>query len=127
MKKIILPRFPEDKQRHYASLVQTYLKVYGDSYISDRDIEVEYHASWNFVKVSIYKWVDAGSGCGTSHHRNLLWDKHIAAMCSVFSIQNMVSSWRWIHHSHKYQYGKKYDVEDNYVPGMTFFIETEPQ
>ena len=129
MSKIKLPRFEQKSKHEYGELVRIYLRALSSVYVNERDIEVEFYDSWNFVKVSVYKWCDAGVGCGTSESRDITWAKTKAAMLDVFDVDMPSDSWRWVKNPSSDYHGQysKHPIEfvnnDGYIPGMTYFIK----
>jgi hypothetical protein len=129
MSKIKLPRFEQKSKHEYGELVRIYLRALSSVYVSERDIEIEFYDSWNFVKVSVYKWCDAGVGCGTSESRDITWAKTKAAMLDVFDVDMPSGTWRWVKNPSS-DYGGQYSkhpleflYDDGYIPGMTYFIK----
>jgi hypothetical protein len=129
MSKIKLPRFEQKSKHEYGELVRIYLRALSSVYVNERDIAVEFYDSWNFVKVSVYKWCDAGVGCGTSESRDITWAKTKTAMLDVFDVYMTSGSWRWVKNpSSDYggQYSKhplEFDGREGYIPGMTYLIK----
>ena len=124
MSKIKLPRFEQKSKHEYGELVRIYLRAFSSVYVSERDIEIEFYDSWNFVKVSVYKWCDAGVGCGTSESRDITWAKTKAAMVDVFDGDMISGTWRWVRNDGQYsKHPLEFVNNDGYIPGMTYFIK----
>ncbi len=131
MSKIKLPRFEQKSKHEYGELVRIYLRALSSVYVSERDIEIEFYDSWNFVKVSVYKWCDAGVGCGTSESRDITWAKTKAAMLDVFDVDMLSCSWRWVKNPSS-DYGGQYNTHpldfnghEGHISGMTYFIKIQ--
>jgi hypothetical protein len=99
-------------------------------YIAQRDIEIESFDDWSFYKVSIFRWSDAGAGCGSVTTRDRTWEQQQAAVDAMFD-QWMPpeSTWRHIHtYGHLYDMSKPFDGKDRdtghcTIPGVKFFIK----
>ncbi len=118
-----LPKLHQNKAHLIKDLIQFELHVL-DVYIRNEDIDIEYYDSWNFYKVSLYKWTQADFGCGTLEWRNNKWNETVDVFRNRFQTFNELQSWRWFSPSSRFYSGwTKSDVEC--IPGITFFIKTE--
>ena len=121
-----LPKFPQRKNYEVGQLIKILLDLHKDVYIDINDIEVEHYDIWNFYKVSIYRWSTCSAGCGTKEYRDELWEKHKQAFSELFDMYTEPQfSWRW--KSDSCYSSMKIETEENgSIPGITFFIKTEP-
>lgn len=98
------------------------MKAYKKHYIDPADISIETYPSWDFYKVSLFRWSKCSSGCGTHAFREKLWDEHKAGILDLFKIKGVSRhTWRW-----RYEYTIEIDEFDSgSVPGIEFCIEKE--
>ena len=125
-----LPRVGENRRyalgKHFISLCT----LHDICYLTERDVEVEFFEKWEFVKVTVFRWCDAGPGCGTRHTRDLKWQQTYAAIRDAFDLyMTPQSSWRHVDLGTRgYDHEKPYDFLTNGVgtiPGVTFCIRKE--
>lgn len=120
-----LPKVGQNKTYEIGQLIKVLLQLHKDSYIDTNDIEVEYFNSWDFYKVSVFRWSQCSHGCGTKDIRDKLWEMHKNDIEELFDMKTEPNvSWRW---KHDYCYtGQEIETEENgSIPGMTFFIQCE--
>jgi hypothetical protein len=120
-----LPKSTQNKTYEIGQLFKVLLQLHKDSYIDTKDIEVEYFDSWDFYKVSVFRWSQCSHGCGTKDFRDGLWEKRKKDILELFDMKTEPNvSWRW---KHDYCYtGQEIETEENgSIPGMTFFIQCE--
>jgi hypothetical protein len=87
------------------------------------DIEIEYYNSWDFYKISIYRWSKCSSGCGTKEYRDELWKEHIKAFTELFEMKCPPQiAWRFKTDTN--YYGLEIETNKNIIPGFTFFVNT---
>lgn len=120
-----LPRVGQNKTYEIGQLIKVLLQLHKDCYIDSKDIEVEYFDSWDFYKVSVFRWSKCSHGCGTKDFRDGLWEKHKTDIVELFDMKTEPNvSWRWKHDS--CYTGQEIETEENgSIPGMTFFIQSE--
>ena len=120
-----LPKVAENKKYDIGQLIKILLQIHKDCYINITDIEVEYFDSWDFYKVSVYRWSKCSHGCGTKDFRDGLWEKYKTDISELFDMKTEPSvSWRWKNDS--CYYDQEIETEENgSIPGMTFFIQCE--
>lgn len=95
------------------------LKIHKDIFLSEKDVEVETFDSWDFYKVSVFRWSKNSAGCGTKEYRTELWKKQQKAIEELFDLSQPPSSaWRWIR-----QYPYPVDHDRNMVVGKTYFVK----
>ena len=127
-----LPRVRSAKnhqlKRHFISLCA----LYDVASLDERDVEIEAFDSWPFVKVSLFRWCEAGPGCGTSEWRERLWVEQRKAISDSFDMCMPPSaSWRHVGvYTPSYDPTKPYDFIENArgtIPGVTFCILKEDE
>lgn len=111
---------PNTKSYYAAEQFILDLKIHKDIFLDKNDVEIETYPSWNFYKVSVFRWSKNTAGCGTKEYRDSLWKKQQEAIFDLFLLtQPPISSWRW-----ESQYS--YPVEttpSGGVPGQIFFVK----
>ena len=127
-----LPRVSERKnyllKKHFISLCA----LHDVASLNERDVEVEAFDSWPFVKVTLFRWCDAGPGCGTPEWRERLWLEQVKAISDTFDMcMPTQSSWRHVSvPTAGYDPSKPYDFivgGKGTIPGALFCILKEPQ
>lgn len=125
-----LPRVGENKKydlkKHFISLCA----LHEVCYLNERDVEVEFFESWEFVKVTVFRWCDARPGCGTQDSREASWKRNVTSIQEAFDLYMPPQhSWRHVNPwTNGYDHEKPYDFLTNGVgtiPGVTFFIRKE--
>ena len=120
-----LPKVTENKKYDIGQLIKILLQIHKDCYIDIKDIEVEYFDSWDFYKVSVFRWSKCGSGCGTKEYRGNLWENQKTDITELFDMKTEPNvSWRWKNDS--VYNGVEIETEEHgSIPGVTFFIKCE--
>lgn len=125
-----LPRVSESKnyllKKHFISLCA----LHEVCYLNERDVEVEFFESWEFVKVTVFRWCDAGLGCGTQDTREASWKRNVTSIQEAFDLYMPPQhSWRHVDPlTRGYDPDKSYDFLTDGVgtiPGVTFCIRKE--
>lgn len=107
-----------------AEYVRLMLRAYKKVYIDTNDIEAETFPSWDFYKVSIFRWSKCSPGCGNKEYRDTLWEKHKQSIRELFEFQGAEQiTWRWVDDS-KYR-GMEVESEDRSIRGVEFYILKE--
>ncbi len=107
-----------------AEYVRLMLRAYEDVYLDLNDIEVETFPSWNFYKVSVFRWSKCSLGCGDKEYRDTLWERHKQSIKNLFEIQSPEQiTWRWTNDS-KYK-GMEVESKDGSICGVEFYIMKE--
>lgn len=124
-------RIPDVERRDLYSLKKIIIGFLQlkDVFIAERDIELDTHKTWNFYKLSLFRWSDAGSGCGSRKSRDDRWEIDQQEIRDLFD-QYMEDdfSWRWLPHT-GYDMNVPYDKvtdRDNFIVGRVFYIKKGP-
>lgn len=119
-------KLPRGCESGLKELILAMMRALKKQYISPRDIEVE--VLGEVVKVSIFKWCDAGPGCGNSQTRQQAWEAQQAAFSELFEVVTLpCGTWRWANH-YSYYYPADLDLDlemENYIPGVEYLVLTE--
>ena len=98
-----------------AEYVRLMLRAYEGVYLDLNDIEVETFQSWNFYKVSVFRWSECSLGCGDKKYRDTLWERHKQSIKNLFEIRSPEQiTWRWTNDS-KYR-GMEVESKDGIIP-----------
>ena len=107
-----------------AEYVRLMLRAYKKAYLDNNDIEIQTFPSWDFYKVSVFRWSKCSSGCGNKKYRDTLWEQHKQSIRELFDFKGAEQiTWRWINDS-KYR-GMEIESEDGSIHGVEFYILKE--
>lgn len=117
-----LPKVTQRKNYEIGKLVQLLMNIHKDIYLNLNDIEVEYYDSWDFYKVSIFRYSECGAGKGNEEYRDLLWENTQDGMLDLFDMKLLPDfTWRW--KSHPIYMNREIEtLETGAIPGVTYWI-----
>lgn len=118
MNKLKLPEGHPKGRLMLPDLFVSLLQVHCGVFISTKDVTIQTFDSWDFFIVSVYRWSQNTSGCGTEQYRDSKWLEQCDAIRNLFDITNIRDSWRWA-----WEYD--YTVDKNCIPGYSFSIAKE--
>lgn len=129
MSKLRIPHMEQRKAYTLRNLVISLLQL-GETYVSERDIELYTSPTWRFWKLSVFRWSDAGSGCGTRKSRDKRWEILQEELRELFEHEMKDDhSWRWLPHNGydmSIPYDNVYPDKENFIVGRTFYIKKGP-
>jgi hypothetical protein len=128
-----LPRAEGRKLHDIKQLFITYLSLYEDVVVAHENVAVETFPSWEFYRVSVFRWNKAGAGCGTKEFRDQLWQRTVDGVNNRFDQSTTPQgTWKWVWGP----FESKMELEtldhgtgqiQVYQPGLVFSILKEAQ
>ena len=101
-----------------AEYLRLMTRVFSNKFISLEDIEVQTFSSWDFFKVSVFRWSKCEPGCGTKEYRDKLWESHKESLKGLWKQKQTPNpTWRWAN-----QYKHPVDAVDRSIPGLELYI-----
>ncbi len=119
-----LPKVTQNKLYDIKRLTTVMLSLHKDVVIDLTNVEIEYYETWDFYKISIFRWSKCSSGCGTKEYRDELWKEHVKTFIELFEMKYPPKiAWRFKTDTVYYDLEIE-TTKNNIIPGFTFFVST---